>query len=107
MVFTTTVSTLGGLLRVWREDAGMTVDEVAVYASEMLPLSHSVSRATLYRYELNQFPRRGPDALVLAAVAAACGRRQSEIPEQYRGELSALNQLLRKPCFPTSALNAA
>jgi transcriptional regulator with XRE-family HTH domain len=97
MGFETTVSSLGALIRVWREDAGFNLTELAERASTILPLSHSVSRATLNRYELNNFPAKGVDPLILRAIADVCGRQQSEIPEEFRGNTETLADLLRKP----------
>jgi transcriptional regulator with XRE-family HTH domain len=106
MTITTTVNSLGALLRVWRETAGLNLPELAARASGLLPVSHSVSRSTLNRYELDNFPAKGPDPLVLSAIAEACGRRQNEIPEQYRMQQSMM-EILRNRCFPVKAQCAA
>lgn len=103
MTTTVTVNSLGMLLKVWREDAGLTAREVAARATAMLPGTGDVSRATLYRYEANQFPASGPDALVLAAIARACGRRVGELPTEVLDLVDSLAELLRKNCSSEAA----
>lgn len=97
MVITTTVNSLGELLRVWRQTAGLNLPDLAAQASAILPPSHSVSRATLNRYELDAFPSKGPDLLILAAIAQVCGRRNEEIPPEYRKDFQAGGKLLVNP----------
>ena len=102
MRYPTSVGTLGALLRVWREEAGLRIDDRAEMGAGLLPPSYPVGRTTLYRYETNNFPKRGPDAIVIKAWAVACGRPDDELPPEVQDTEKALVGLLRKSCFPVS-----
>ena len=104
---TVTAEDVGTLLRMWRAGADLTIDQLARAASELLPPANQIGRETVRRYERGRFPAAGPDPVTLAAIAIACGRRIGELPEEARTDVDLVSQLLRKSCFPISALTAA
>lgn len=98
---------VGTLLRMWRAGADITIDELARRASDLLPDANRIGRETVRRYERGKFPAAGPDPVVLAAIALACGRRIGELPEEVLTDVNLMAELLRKICFPLSCLRAA
>lgn len=98
---------VGTLLRMWRAGADLTIEQVATAASERLPAANAVGRETVRRYERGRFPAAGPDALTVAAIAIACGRRLGELPEEMLTDVNLMAEMLRNLCFPISSLVAA
>lgn len=107
MAITTTVDSLGQLLKVWRDSSGLTLKQLAAKATKVLPGSKRVSYGTLHRYEGDIFPDEGPDPLVLAAVAIVCERKLADYPDEIRSLMAASDELLRMPCFRADKLAAA
>jgi len=89
---------LAALLRMWRAGADLSIDEVSARASQLLPKSLArVGRETIRRYERGMFPASGPDSLVVYAVAMACERPGSELPDQVIADLRNMADLLSRP----------
>lgn len=107
MTLTVTTEDIGTLLRMWRAAADLSIEEVSARATELLGPRMPLGRETVRRYERGRFPAAGPNPTYLAAIAIACGRRISELPDEVRTDVELVSQLLRKPCFPLSALSAA
>ena len=94
MAITTTVDSLGQLLKVWHEGAHLTLKRLAPRASGVLAeVGMSVSYGTLHRYELNRFGSEGPDPFVLVAVALACDRQVADYPDEVKTLMTS--QMLR------------
>lgn len=92
----TTVGSLGMLLKVWRMQAGLGVDEMADLLAQAIGDDEPVSRGTVSRYEVDDFPKGGPKPLVLAAWAFASGRGLSEFPEDVRYEVLGKGERVSK-----------
>lgn len=104
MAITTTVDSLGQLLKVWRDSSGLTLKELAEAATKILPGQSSVSYGTLHRYEQDQFPDDGPNVFVLTAVAVACGRKVADYPPDIRDLIGVSGDLLGKSWYLWSRL---
>lgn len=105
--YTTKTDDLATLLRMWRAAADISLDELVGRIAQLLPPSQAPKRETLRRYEKGLFPVAGPNEVVLAAYAIACGQRIGELPDEVRTDVELVAQLLRKSCFSLSTLAAA
>jgi antitoxin (DNA-binding transcriptional repressor) of toxin-antitoxin stability system len=95
------------LLRMWRAGADLTIEKLTERVAKLVPSTHPIGRETVRRYERGAFPAAGPDPLVLAALAIACGRRIGDLPLEAQTDVNVLAELLRKECLPLSRLQAA
>jgi hypothetical protein len=65
-------------IREWRWAAGMTIDDAAYVAKQLLPTGMSISRETVRRLESNEVAEEDVDPLNLQAISVAYGRHSKE-----------------------------
>ena len=65
--------------------------------NEQLPPSMRISREILRSYENNEFPRGGPNPVVLTAMAVATGHDVRDLPPHEQEEVAMVIDLLARP----------
>lgn len=91
----------------WRAGAQLSSEEVVALVNDQLPPADQISRRTLSRYESDDLPSEGAKPLVLAAIARACGRRVSELPESVLEGIAKLEAVVRSKYWTGSVQRAA
>lgn len=106
MEITIEIDDLGTLLLLWRTQAHLTVREVAELAS--VACGRGVSHNTVNRYEMNLFPKDGPDPGILVAIVLALGHRWADLPEVYKEDVEKHAEMFtRKMCSSKELQRAA
>lgn len=85
---------LDRLLRMWRAGADLSIEELTERVRALLPPGYAASDEKIRRNEKGIYPASGPDWLVIAATAVACGMQIGELPEEARRNVDLISQLL-------------
>lgn len=94
MATTTEAATLGELLRMWREAAGLQLDDVAYLARQRLRGRLTISRETIRRIEVGIIPEDRIDPVHLFAIIATYGKTIDDLPAAALIDASMLRDLL-------------
>lgn len=108
MTLTTAASSQGALLRMWRASAQLTIEQLVSLVNDQLAPADQISRRTLRRYESDDYPPERAHPVVLAAIAGACGRKTTELPEAAQeGLAKSATAIARSRCRKRSSQRAA
>ena len=107
ITYEVTLNTLGEILRFWREEKELALRDMSDRASELLWGTKTVTHTTVARYEANEFPKDGPNPLLLAAMIEVTGHRIKDLPEEFRMELEQGTDLLSRNTYSAESSQRA
>lgn len=77
----------------WRAAKCFTLREMTEEVNALLPKHLRISQETVRKYEQNEYPRSGPNAIVLSAMARATGNDVTDLPEQSQEDMHLVTEL--------------
>lgn len=92
-------------LKMWREKADLSIDDLAYQVRHRLPQPEGVSRELIRRYESGSVPPERMSTIVLMAIARECHADFDELGEPFVSNAKTLKELVRtgSRCTGTSA----
>lgn len=99
---------MGMAIRMWRAAKRFTLREMTEEVNALLPETLHVSQETIRKYEQNEYPRSGPNPVIMAALAAVTGHPMRELPETVQLQMRMVIELgMRNTCYGGSPQHVA